>query len=184
LIVEDYIGNDIKLLYELRNKELLSLNNSAKVLMESNIPINEESPSLEKLKSNEYFTFYDGSLNYSLVLKTYESIYESEEINMENLFLYFDSYNTTSITIKEVYEESALHFYIEHGSIGIAVYIITICQTSLNYVKEFINNIPKFTNLEKIELEYDSREWNPELIRKERKLPNSGNWVYLKKQTI
>ena len=55
-------------------KKILKVNNNAKVELESKKTF-DGTPSLHELKSNKYFTFCDGSLNYALVLEAYESIF-------------------------------------------------------------------------------------------------------------
>jgi hypothetical protein len=154
-------------------------NNAARAVMESK-ELLEKSPTLEELKLNRYFTFEDGSLNYALVLKVYKSIYESEEINMQNLFLYFDAHHATSIRIDDG-GESGLDLYFKHDSVEHGIHVSCEYENYFTYMNYFVNAMPKFKHLENLELVSHPSEWNEALLRKERKLPNSGTWTYLKK---
>jgi hypothetical protein len=183
-IIEKYLSNEIKLLYELGNKEVLKENNDAKISLESKKAI-EGAPALDELKSNKYFTFHDGSLNYALVLKAYESIFNNkdEDVNMKNLLLYFDVINATSITIYS--SRSGFEYVFKYGDI--VRYIYSYVDSDYLFkpilqINTVINSVPKFKHLKELCIRIENSEWddwNEGLIQKENDLPDLENWQYL-----
>jgi hypothetical protein len=182
-IIENYMSNDIKLLYELRNRKVLKANDDAKVSLEI-----KKVEDLENLKSNNYFTFRDGSLNYVLVLETYASIYESKSIDMDNLFLYFDIYNAKSIIIYNLANSIQFEFEYKNGRKDIFDICYTLIfqkdydniYTNFNKCINFIlNNATKITHLEELSLIHNE-ENQDEYNHNEGLLPVSKDWKYLK----